>query len=633
MRTPPITSLVAAHFAIALASTAIPAQPRQPVITKAGAQLSAMLQPRRLPSVIDSTVDVARRMLSPFRLNVTLTTRDTPNAALDGRVFSQLPGARAPIPTPGSTVELGVYRYIPVDSVIVPAVRGLPLAMALRVIQNARLSPRFPGSVVPSRVAATVAEQVPEPGTRVAAGDTVSLTIEVAARVPWVVGRDVATATQLLARRGLVLTPDGGDYSDSIPTGRITRQHPDSGASARPGDAVTVWTSLGPHPPAPTATMPRLVGLTLGEAATALQPLQLAIAHVDTVVDPARAGRITAQKPVHEAPVRPRDHVEVQVAVAPREHRVPWVVGMPWQRAAAVLTDSSFGASVQLAPGDGRSRGTVVAQSVDSGVTRPPRTTIALTVVDTAAPPPPQSRLMPNVVGMPRESAVDALGFLSPRLTIVEQATTSEREDGRVAGQAPNEGDVVFPPVDVVLRVSRFQPPTPTPPADSAVVPDLVGRPLAEARDLLAGARLAVGDVVATDAGADSVVAQQDPGAGLVLAAGTPVALTLQVQTVPPPRRFPIWPFVVAAAGVLAAYVIARSRPRPPSEDSPDRPRADAIVTLHPSPLGPPLVQVRPDESIVANEVTLVDLAPEIEIDFPGTLTAREEVQDARERR
>lgn len=111
MRTRPIIWLAAALVAMAQASAAIPAQPRPSVTSKASAQVTAMAQPRRLPSVIDSTVDVARRMLSPFRLNVARTFRiDQAVLVIDGgRVMAIEPGT---IKAEG-TAKVGGFELCP----------------------------------------------------------------------------------------------------------------------------------------------------------------------------------------------------------------------------------------------------------------------------------------------------------------------------------------------------------------------------------------------------------------------------------------------------------------------------------------------------------------------------------------
>ncbi|MEP7383720.1 MAG: PASTA domain-containing protein [Gemmatimonadota bacterium] len=623
------------------------AQQRRPVVSKTATQLGTMAQAqqrRLMPNVIDSTASVARAMLARLKITVTVTTRDTTSAAHDQRVFSQSPPPGSPLPAASVTAELGVYRYVPVMRVSVPNVIGRPVALAVRLLQRATLTPSVPRAAGLLSQLAVVADQVPKGGTSATAGDTVTLIVDVSAQVPLVVGLDMATATRLLVSRGLDTAVAGTEYSDDVPAGRIVRQHPDSGTAVRPGDAVSVWTSLGAHPPEPAMTMPRLTGLSLAEATATLVPLQLQITHVDSIFDAQRAGRIVDQQPGAGVAVHARDPVSATVATAPIDRVIPWVVGEAWPDAASRLKDSSFVASLRFAPGDGIAPRIVMRQSVDSGQRRPPRTVIVVTVADTAGPPPPPSRVMTDVVGRTRAVAIDTLGFLSARITIVEQVVRALGSDGLVVSQEPPAGAIVFPPVDVVLQVGRYQQlPVPdtaardstardaTLPRDSTLVPSLIGLRLRRARALLLQARLALGEVRGADASPDSLVASQTPDAGLPVAVGVAVGVVLRAQregadtsiVIPPPitEEINLAPFlIILGGGVVAGVLLARIRRKP-------RPSV-VHVALRPSPAGPPAVELPLGESVVENAVALIDLAPEIEIDLPTTLIEREEEHD-----
>ncbi len=649
---------VALGVALAGTSSVAMAQPPRPTATRTMSPFSALAQQRRMPSVIDSTFDGAARVLARYKLTPAPSYRDTPTEALDGRVFSQEPVAGQPIPIPPASIALGVYRYVRVDSIAVPSVTGIPLLLAVRQLQRAGLVPRFSRQGLRSAAVAIVSAQEPPAGTRVAPGATVTLTVDVSTRVPWVVGSDVATATQRLATQGLVLEPRGGDYSDSIAAGRIVRQHPDSGIAARPGEVVAVWTSLGQHPREPERLMPRLVGLSLGEASAALAPLGLAVTHVDSVIDATGTGRITKQDPPEGALVHTSDQVDVQLAVPPQGRRVPWVVGRTLPEGAQALRDAGFTPRARLVPAGEAARGVIIAQSVDSVVVRPPRTLVLLTATDTVGPPPPETRDMPNVVGMARDEAIEALKFLSPALRTVAEATSRKEEENRVVAQAPPVGAIVLPGVDVVLRVGRFVSVPPPPdslrqrdslPTDSAIVPAVEGLTMGEARAPLARAGLVLGDVTAAAAVADSIIARQSPVAGTAVARGSTVALTLRsaqgdtnttgasVSRNEGRGGSPPWWLLIGAGGVVAAVVILRlrrpSRPDGDKDEDTRREQEAAVqVTLRPSPLPPPAVKLPDEQAVVAHEVTLVDREPECSVEFPGSLIVREEVSNGRPR-
>lgn len=614
------------------AGTAGATQRPKTVSTTAG-QLTAQLaaQQRRMPDVRDSTLDGARRVLARLKLTPTVTTRDTTDQLRDGRVADQSPAPLTTLPNAPVEVQLTVYRYVPQRTVVVPNVVGVALPLAIRTLARASLVPRY-GSTVARTLIATVVDQSPAAGTSVAAGEDVTLTVAVTARVPDITGADRPTALQQLARAGLVMDDRGAEYADSVAAGRVTRQHPEPGTLVPPGDAVGVWISQGPHPVVPTVRMPRLVGLTPSRAEALLASLQLRVTHIDSVVDAARAGRIIDQRPAEGSDVHADDPVEVRLAVAPAQTRVPWVVGMPWTRGSAILARVGFVARQRLTPlAPGQAPGRIVAQDVDSAQSRPAGAAIELTVTDSVVAA-PTTREMPSVIGMTRDAATDSLGYLSPELTVVEVATTNARESGTVLGQSPSPGTSVAPPVSVVLQIGRFQRrDSVVVPGDTsrAIVPDIVGHSLDSARTLLRAAGLTLGDVVIPGALRDSLITTQLPVAGIALARGSAVSVVLAVQLPPDDRGGSggddgfrrLLPVLLIVGGAIAALLLFRAATR-----KPPRPTLQVRVHLEPSPdTGPEVIRL-PDESLVSLTITLVDAPPAITIDHDGPLIAREEV-------
>lgn len=594
-----------------------------------GAQLSA--QQRRMPDVRDSTLDGARRVLARLKLTPTVATRDTTDQARDGRVADQSPAPLTTLPNAPVEVQLTVYRYVPQRTVVVPNVVGIALPLAIRALARASLVARY-GSTVARTLIATVVDQSPAAGTSVAAGDEVTLTVDVTARVPDVTGADRPTALQQLARVGLVMDDRGAEYADSVAAGRVTRQHPEPGTLVHPGDVVGVWISQGPHPVVAAVRMPRLVGLTPPRAEALLASLQLRVTHIDSVIDAARAGRIIDQRPAEGSDVHAGDPVDVRLAVAPAQTRVPWVVGMPWTRGSAILARVGLVARQRLTPlAAGQAPGFIVAQDVDSLQSRPAGATIELTVTDSVVAA-PTTRDMPRVIGMTREAATDSLGFLSPEITVVEVATKEAREGGIVLGQSPAPGTGVAPPASVVLRVGRYEAPGPVisqGDTSRAIVPEVVALSLDSARTLLRLAGLTLGDVVIPGTPRDSVVTTQLPVAGIALARGSAVSVVLAVQLPPDDRDGGggddgirrLLPVLLIVGGAIAALLLFRAATR-----KPPRPTLQVNVRVEPSADAGPDVLRLPDESLVSLTVTLVDAPPAITLDHDGPLIAREEV-------
>lgn len=591
------------------------------------ARTARVLPQRRLmPPLVDSTEDVARAILSGMRISPVIIDRRMSDPRRDGRVSGQRPAAGQAL-TVRDTVTLVIDRYVRPTAVTVPHVVGRPLMEAIRTLRDSSLTPRPPRISGADIRHAVVDSQTPGPGVRVRAGSPVTLSVTVTTVVPGVVGRDVPMATGILASAGLAIRFRAREYSDTMTAGRVLRQHPDSGTTSRPGDSVDVWLSLGAHPPDPGFPMPRLVDLTLNDARDTLQANRLRVTHVDTLVNAARAGYVVSQKPLQGAPVHAGDVVDLQVAIAPRPRRVPWVVGRSRAEASRLLADSGFAVRVAVVPDSVRSDDLVIGQRPDSGIPRRPVTVVTINVVDSVGPPPPQPRSMPRVFGMTRDDAAGTLAFLSPRLTVSERPTAREEEDGRVVDQYPLPEAPVFPDLEVLLTFGRYEPQrleTPAVPAQPAIVPQLLRRRIGEARALLAQANLRLGDMSGRfEVAPESVVVGQNPDSGAAVLQGTPVSVELQ-QAAPAPGSTGgqdgddgidwYW-WLLIPAGIVAAYEglrLIRHSPRVHAE-------------LKQRPFEPPRVVRRDEDPVVALEIAFVSRAPGCAIEAPDSLILREE--------
>lgn len=147
-------------------------------------------------------------------------------------------------------------------------------------------------------------------------------------------------------------------------------------------------------------------------------------------------------------------------------------------------------------------------------------------------PPPPDDParvVVPAVVGMDAEDAVRLLTNL--RLAArQEPGEAGDMPPGRVIGQVPAAETPLPPGGQVTLRIAV--------PA-RVVVPELVGRPRAEAEETLRrlGLEVGIGERVANDDLPPDTVLRQEPAGGESLAQGDVVRLVL--STPRPPVRVP----------------------------------------------------------------------------------------------
>lgn len=211
--------------------------------------------------------------------------------------------------------------------------------------------------------------------------------------------------------------------------------------------------------------------------------------------------------------------------VIPQDVRVPNVIGLTYADAARQLQQVGF--NVQR--GEQRfhnaaPRGTVVEQTPPPGATEAAGQLITL-VVSAGE----RTAAVPGVIGMSREAAISALEGAGFTVGVVSERPSNEPA-GAVIDSRPRPGAQTRVPSPVALILSTG----PT----VVIVPDVVGRPLDDAKLLLQQLGLVVGDVTWGSGGAaitdaSAVVIFQTPPAGSQTVARSRINLTLGPRTTP----------------------------------------------------------------------------------------------------
>jgi beta-lactam-binding protein with PASTA domain len=133
---------------------------------------------------------------------------------------------------------------------------------------------------------------------------------------------------------------------------------------------------------------------------------------------------------------------------------------------------------------------------------------------------------VPALLGLPATVAGELLGARGLRLVVSERKPSDTVPAEAVVAQQPLAESMLEREMPVSVIVSTGKP-------DGANVPELAGKPLAEAQKLIEAAGLALGPVAGPDTG---VVKSSDPAAGKSLAPGGMVGLVLEVAGVPVPK-------------------------------------------------------------------------------------------------
>jgi beta-lactam-binding protein with PASTA domain len=210
-----------------------------------------------------------------------------------------------------------------------------------------------------------------DPTGRVLRGGTILLTLSLGPEVfpvPDVVGARLEIAQRQLEDLRLVVVEGEGDYSNTVPEGRVLSVEPEVGAEVRPGTEITVTVSLGRAP----ITIPSLVGQTVDAARTQLEGLGL-VPVVTEVESTEPAGQVIDQDPVAGGGAVAGAEVQLEVSKGPPVTPVPNVVGQPCAQAAQTLQGAGFQV-VQGLPG----QGPVQLQNPSAGTGLPPGSPVTI---------------------------------------------------------------------------------------------------------------------------------------------------------------------------------------------------------------------------------------------------------------
>ena len=177
-------------------------------------------------------------------------------ASPPGIVLAQRPEPGTMVPA-GSAVDLTIARSPQLTTV--PNVAGISEAEALRRLRDAGLVPgarvRTPSDVLP---AGTVVTTQPGPGTRIAIGSVVEVTVSDGperASVRAVTNRPLAEAVNRLRDQGFAVEIYE-EANPAVAAGLVIRQLPSAGQEAVLGTTVMLWVSTGPDGSAPLPDVP-----------------------------------------------------------------------------------------------------------------------------------------------------------------------------------------------------------------------------------------------------------------------------------------------------------------------------------------------------------------------------------------
>jgi serine/threonine-protein kinase len=216
-------------------------------------------------------------------------------------------------------------------------------------------------------------------------------------RVPDVLGLSQAEAQQRLVARGLAVGDVKETSHDNIPRGDVISQTPEPNTTLERGGTVNLEVSTGP----PETAVPRLLGLSLDEASSALREADLKLGSTERVPSREDRGTVTKANPAEGTAVPAGTQVNLQIANG--NNKVPDVRGKTLDEARAALEEAGFDVSsteradpdpantgkvTEQAPGPGKSARLESTVRVVVALLPPPEPTPTPTPTETVAPTP-----------------------------------------------------------------------------------------------------------------------------------------------------------------------------------------------------------------------------------------------------
>jgi serine/threonine-protein kinase len=228
---------------------------------------------------------------------------------------------------------------------------------------------------------------------------------------------------------------------------------------------------------------------------------------------------VVGQYPPAHASAEPGTAVSITVSSSPQVV-VPDLVGLSLSQARIDLAKASLELIKNEAPSETVTQGAIIRQSLAAGTRLRKGNAVRVTVSSG-----PSTVEVPNLRGLRHAEAKDKLTMVRLKIDLQEGTPADNASgDSVVVGQTPEVATRVKQGSFVSLALS----PSPS----DALVPNLIGRGLAQARNELvdAGLRLGTTSKAPSDSVPEGKIFGQSPAAGTGVKRGRPVRVSLSVR-------------------------------------------------------------------------------------------------------
>ena len=391
--------------------------------------------------------------ISEGRVDYVVSNFDTElkvNVTVDeeGNINFQLPKPEDIIPSENlSNIRLSFkstpkVQVLPPEAIEVPNLIGLRKDAALESLAKVNLEAGTITERASSTAPGTVIEQVPSPYSRTLAETPVDLTVSrlKEVKVPGLVGMDKDNATETIVASNLTVGEITEELSD-LPPGTVIGQSITAEIIVPIGTAIDLTIALE------TVKVPNLVGMDKDSATEVITLSKLVLGEMAEKLSESPPGTVISQSITADTLVPARTSIDLLIA-KPEMVKVPDVIGRKSGDAKKIISRVKLKAGKTTEEPSGESKGTVIRQSPEAGEEVRVKTTVDL-VIATA-----ERANVPDVIGMPRESAVKTIEEARLRVeSIIEKP--SEKLPGTVIEQSPKGEEKVPINTGVVITVAQ----------------------------------------------------------------------------------------------------------------------------------------------------------------------------------
>ena len=282
------------------------------------------------------------------------------------------------------------------------------------------------------------------------------------------------------------------------------------------------------EPPVETETVPRVVGMELTAAETAIRDAGFEVRTTFEAAD-APENQVTAQDPAPAEEAEVGSTVTLTVSSGPDAVTVPNVVGMTQLEATQTLGAANFLVEPVMVEDSDVEEGVVIEQNPPGDGEAPPGATVTINVSAGQS-----TVAVPNVDGAPEAAARSALEGVGLTNISTQPQASGDIPAGNVVTTNPGPGTEVAPDQTITLIISSGP--------DQVQVPGVQGLSEENARTMIESANLvmASNDEQISNPGQDGQVLTQSPGPGSQANPGDTVTVVIgryrEPENPPPPE-------------------------------------------------------------------------------------------------